>query len=511
MSEPSSLRTRRLVALCILDGWGDRAEADGNAVAQARTPNFDALRARWPQGQLSASGLDVGLPDGQMGNSEVGHTNLGAGRVVMQILPRIDSAVADGSLADNPALQQVITKTKTGTGRVHVLGLLSPGGVHAHQVHFVTAVQALEAAGLEVIIHAIGDGRDTPPRSLDGYLQTFEAATGRQPDSLIGRYFAMDRDNRAERTQAAFDLYVNSAGETVSSLRDAVAQQYAADVTDEFLPAFRTPGFQPLADGDGLFVVNFRADRVRQILDALLLPDFALFDASARPALSAVGAMTPYSSALAPHLEVLFPPEPLTDVTGEVVAAAGLTQLRAAETEKYPHVTYFFNGGLEEPLPGEDRLMIPSPKVATYDLQPEMSAPELIAALLERMDATAPDLLVVNFANPDMVGHTGDLAAAVKAVETVDAALGQLADHMLDRSGALLVIADHGNCEVMTDPETGRSHTAHTINPVPVIAVGAEGVIRPGGRLGDVAPTLLHLLGVPQPDAMTGQNLLEAS
>ena len=501
----------RPVMLVILDGWGHRAESADNAVALARTPNFDRLWAACPHGFLRTSGLDVGLPDGQMGNSEVGHLNIGAGRVVMQDLPRIDAAIADGSLAAMPPLRDFIAGLKASGGTAHLLGLVSPGGVHSHQRHAAALAKILVAEGIPVVIHALTDGRDTPPRSAGPALASLpaEAPIG----TVIGRYWAMDRDHRWERVRKAWAAMVLGKGEaTAPDAQTAVEQAHAQDVTDEFIPATTLPGHAGMRDGDGLLSFNFRSDRAREILTALLDPDFSGFARERSPRFAAALGMVEYAQELNPHIATLFAPQSMSDILAEVVSAAGRTQLHMAETEKYPHVTYFLNGGEERAYPGESRIMVPSPKVATYDLQPEMSAPELTAKALEAIQSGTQDLVILNFANADMVGHTGSLDAAIQAVEAVDAGLGAIAEAVRMAGGALLVTADHGNAELMRDPNTGEPHTAHTTNPVPVFLMGGPaGARMRDGRLADLAPTLLALMGLPQPAAMTGQNLIQGA
>jgi len=499
--------------LVVLDGWGWREASEDNAVRLARTPNFDRLWAAGPRAFLHTSGQDVGLPGGQMGNSEVGHLNLGAGRVVMQDLPRIDTAVADGSLARLPALVGLIAALRASGGTCHLMGLLSPGGVHSHQRHAAAMARVLAAAGVPVALHLFTDGRDTPPRAAPEYLRAFMAEIAGLPGvriaTLTGRYFAMDRDNRWDRVAQAYDALVDGAGATAPDALAAIAAAHARDVTDEFVPATALAGYAGMRDGDGVLCFNFRADRVREILGALLDPSFAGFARRRVVRFAAAAGMTEYSTALNAFLQTLFASQSMADILGEVVARAGRTQLRMAETEKYPHVTYFLNGGEETPYPGEDRIMVPSPKVATYDLQPEMSAPELTEKAVEAINSQKYELIVLNFANPDMVGHTGSLPAAITAVETVDAALGRIAAAVAAQGGALLATADHGNCEMMKDPATGGPHTAHTTNPVPVLLQGGPaGATLRDGRLADVAPTLLSLLGLAQPAAMTGRSLL---
>ncbi|WP_332686712.1 2,3-bisphosphoglycerate-independent phosphoglycerate mutase [Bosea sp. (in: a-proteobacteria)] len=500
----------RPVMLMILDGWGWRDDATNNAVRLAKTPNFDRFWASAPHAFLRTSGLDVGLPDGQMGNSEVGHLNLGAGRVVMQDLPRINQAIEDGTLKQALAASGLVEKLKASGGTCHLLGLVSPGGVHAHQDHAVALAKLLVEAGVPAVIHVFTDGRDTPPRSAADYVAALEKALPKEVRvaTLSGRYYAMDRDNRWERVELAWRALALGEGEQMPDAASAIAAAYAANVGDEFIRPAVIAGFGGMQDGDGLLSFNFRADRIREILAPLLFTEFSGFARSRMPGLAAAVGMTSYGSALDPLMPALFAPQSLANGLGETVSGAGLKQIRFAETEKYPHVTYFFNGGREEPYPGEERSMTPSPKVATYDLQPEMSAPELTGKVVAAVESGAYDLFVLNFANPDMVGHTGVLAAAIKAVETVDAGLGAIADAILAKGGALLVTADHGNCELMVDPATGTPHTAHTTCPVPVMVIGSEAKALADGRLADVAPTLLALLGLEQPAEMTGGSLL---
>jgi len=504
---------RRPVVLCILDGFGHRKDGADNAILHARTPHLDRFRARYPEALIDASELHVGLPEGQMGNSEVGHMNIGAGRVVMQDLPRIDQAAKDGSLAANPALESFAAKVKAGGGRIHLMGLLSPGGVHSHQDHMAALAQALAAQGLEVLVHAFLDGRDTPPRSADGFIREFElkiaGATGARMATICGRYYAMDRDKRWERVAKAYGLLVGGDAPSFASAQAALADAYAAKENDEFVLPRKIGDYAGMRDGDGVLMANFRADRAREILTALLDPAFDGFKRGRIVRFGGALGMTEYSSAHNAFMATLFAPEKLTRSLGEIVAEAGLRQLRIAETEKYAHVTFFFNGGEERVFPGEDRVLIPSPKVATYDLKPEMSAFELTDRLVEAIESRRYDLVVVNYANGDMVGHTGDFAAAKKAVEALDRCLGRLEASILKTGGVMLVTADHGNAEMMQDPETGQAHTAHTMNRVPAILVNApKGVALVDGRLADIAPTLLGFLGLPQPVEMTGHSLL---
>ena len=499
----------RPVMLVILDGWGWREDDADNAIRQARTPNFDRLWGAGPRAFLRTCGEDVGLPDGQMGNSEVGHLNIGAGRVVMQELPRIGRAIADGSLAQMPAIRALIGALRRSGGACHLLGLASPGGVHAHQDHAIALARIVAAEGIPVRIHAFADGRDTPPRSATGYLAALEAALpeGAAVASLCGRYYAMDRDNRWDRVSRAFAAIVHGEGARFATAAAAIADAYAADITDEFIAPAAIGDYRGMADGDGVLSFNFRADRIRELLMALLDPAFSAFPRAA-PRLACAVALTRYSDELAPLMEVAFAPQPMGGILGETASRAGKRQLRMAETEKYPHVTYFLNGGREEPFEGEERIMVPSPKVATYDSQPEMSAPELTRQAVEAIGTGRFDLIMLNFANPDMVGHTGSLPAAIAAVEAVDAGLGAIADAVGAQGGALLVTADHGNAELMRDPASGEPHTAHTTNRVPVLLAGSAGAGLRDGRLADLAPTLLALMGVEQPAAMTGRSLL---
>jgi 2,3-bisphosphoglycerate-independent phosphoglycerate mutase len=505
------MQERRPVMLAILDGWGWRTERADNAVLQARTPTFDRLWSEGPHAFLHTSGGDVGLPEGQMGNSEVGHLNIGAGRVVMQDLPRIGAAIADGSLAKNEQLLGFIRQLKASGGACHLIGLVSPGGVHSHQDHAIALARIVAEAGIEVLVHAWTDGRDTPPRSGADDLARLSAALpkGARLATVSGRYFAMDRDKRWARVEKAYQAMAEGEGPRSSDVATVMAEDYARDVTDEFVPPTVIGAYAGMRHGDGLLSFNFRADRVREILQALLDPAFDGFPRKRVLKFAAAAGMTQYSVELDRFLLTLFPPQNLENVLGAVVAKAGRTQLRMAETEKYPHVTYFLNGGGETPFPGEERIMVPSPKVATYDLQPEMSAPELTQKAVEAIRSGKFDLIVLNYANADMVGHTGSLEAAKKAVEAVDAGLGRIAEAVTAAGGALLVTADHGNAELMRDPATGGPHTAHTTNLVPVLLAGVQGAKLHDGRLADLAPTLLRLMGLEQPPEMTGTPLLD--
>ncbi len=507
----------RPVVLCILDGWGERPDdGEDNAIARARTPVWHALMRRWPHAQLEASEHYVGLPDGQMGNSEVGHTNLGAGRIVMQDLPRIDKALADDEIAGLPAFRDFVGKIKAAGGTVHVMGLLSPGGVHSHQQQIAGLAGLCAAVGLPVAVHAFFDGRDTPPKSAIGYLRRFEHDIAGKGDiriaTVAGRYYAMDRDKRWDRVAKAHALLTEGAGERAADAAAAVEAAYARGETDEFVLPTAIGEYRGMHDGDGLLFANFRADRIREIAAALVDPAFDGFVRGKCVAPAAALGLVEYSEALNRFFPALFPPEDLSDTLGEIVARAGMTQLRIAETEKYAHVTFFFNGGRETVFPGEERILVPSPKVATYDLQPEMSAPEVTDKVVAAVRSGKFDVVVLNYANTDMVGHTGIVAAAMQAVEAVDAALGRLAAAVEAAGGTLVITADHGNAETMRDPETGEPHTAHTLNPVPFVMVNPPATVAglENGRLADVAPTLLDLLGLAKPAAMTGHSLIAA-
>jgi 2,3-bisphosphoglycerate-independent phosphoglycerate mutase len=511
-----SLR-RRPVVLCVLDGWGHREETRDNAIAAAHTPVWDRLVRTEPMSFLATSAKEVGLPEGQMGNSEVGHMNLGAGRTVMQVLPRIDDASTQG-YAGNPGLQQFLAALKQTGGTAHVLGLLSPGGVHSHMQHFPTMVKTIVEAGVPVAMHIFADGRDTPPKSVLEYFAWFEGELsgvgGVRIATLSGRYFMMDRDQRWERVSKGYAAIAEAKGAQAKDARSAIEAGYARGESDEFLAPTVLAGYRGMDNGDGVLMLNFRADRAREILSALVDAEFDGFPRGKVVKLATSAGMTEYSDALSRHLITLFPQERLTHTLGEILSHAGRKQLRIAETEKYAHVTFFFNGGEETVFAGEDRILVPSPKVATYDLKPEMSAYEVTDRLTAAIRSGTYDFILVNYANPDMVGHTGIMDAAIQAVETVDACLGKLEAAVRDMNGVLLITADHGNIEMMKDDATGQAHTAHTMCPVPAVLVNAPPSITgiaAGGRLADIVPTLLPFLGLAQPREMNGRNLLQIS
>jgi len=511
------MEPRRPVMLIIMDGWGLAKPSAYNAVTLARTPVFDALWKERPHSQLAAHGRSVGLPDGQMGNSEVGHLNLGAGRIVPQDIVRIGDAVADGSFAANPAFNEAIAKIKAAGGVAHLMGLCSPGGVHSSLDHLYALVDLLADAGLEVRLHAITDGRDTPPSSARGFLREIEARIRGKAEVavVVGRFWTMDRDKRWERVERGYRAHVQGVGAEHRSADEAIAAAYAAGQTDEFIEPRVICGADGapkgrIGDGDGVFFFNFRADRAREITRALNIEAFDGFAREVRPRLSAYVCMTEYDESFG--LPIAFGQLSMDGLLAGVLAARGRGQFRCAETEKYAHVTFFFNGGSEEPFPGEDRQLVPSPQeVPTYDRKPQMSAAQVTEKVLARLAAADDAFILVNYANPDMVGHTGVLAAAIVAAETVDREVGRLCDAVRAKDGALIVTADHGNCEQMLDEATGEPHTAHTLNPVPVVLVDdtrRDVSLRDGGSLRDVAPTVLELLGLEQPAEMTGRSLI---
>ncbi|HNZ05243.1 MAG TPA: 2,3-bisphosphoglycerate-independent phosphoglycerate mutase [Methanothrix soehngenii] len=501
----------RPIAIIIMDGFGISPTQEGNAIAHARKPNLERLWKEYPTTTLKASGLAVGLPRGQMGNSEVGHLNLGGGRIVYQDLTRISLAVEKGTFASNPVLHEAMNLARKRDSKLHMIGLLSDGGVHSHITHLYALLEMARSMDLSrVFVHAILDGRDVPPRSALGYFRDLEEkfsqiGTG-STATVSGRYYTMDRDRRWERVEKAYRCLVYGEGLRAESAEEAVRKGYDRGENDEFIMPTVVDERGMVDDGDSIIFFNFRPDRAREITRAFVDKDFQEF--ATKPIRVHYTCMTQYDATL--NAPVAFPAENLTDTLGEVVSRAGLKQLRIAETEKYAHVTYFFNGGKEEVNPGEDRVLIPSPKVATYDLQPQMSAYEVRDELLARLDSGRYDLVVLNFANPDMVGHTGIYEAAVRAVEVVDGCVGEIVNRILSLGGAVLLTADHGNAEKMRDSDTGQPHTAHTTNPVPFTLITSDRKsysLREDGILADVAPTALELMHIPQPEAMTGRTL----
>lgn len=498
------------VVLCILDGWGLSETKEGNAPALADTPNFDRIMADCPNAKLVTHGPDAGLPKGQMGNSEVGHTNIGAGRVVAMDLGQIDLAIEDGTFPQAEAFRDFVTTLKQTGGWAHLMGVVSDGGVHGHTHHIAAAAHYLTMQGITVVVHAITDGRDVAPKSAHSHMETLIQMLPKEVKiaTVTGRYFALDRDNRWDRVETAFNAIANGEGATAANPKDAIDQAYADGKTDEFIPATVIANYDGFRDEDGLFCLNFRSDRAREILEAIANPDFEGFKREL-PVLAAKLGMVEYSDRHNAWYTAVFPKRQIENTLGAWIAKKGLRQFRLAETEKYPHVTFFLNGGIETPEDGEDRFMPSSPKVATYDMQPEMSAAEVTEAFVGAIN-DGYDLIVTNFANPDMVGHTGDLDAAKKACEAVDKGLGAALDALKAAGGAMIVTADHGNCEMMIDPETGGAHTAHTLNPVPVVLVGGpDGAKLHDGRLADLAPTILQLMGLEKPKEMTGESLID--
>ncbi len=502
------------VVLAILDGWGHRVETTDNAIALANVPTWNRFIATCPHALVETSGLDVGLPDGQMGNSEVGHMNIGAGRVMMQDLPRIDKAIAEGAIKTNPALTDFIAKLKISGGTAHLVGLLSPGGVHSHMDQIAALAALIDAAGVPVAIHALLDGRDTPPSSGLGFMGDFLKAISGLPRTKVvtvgGRYYGMDRDKRWDRVEKAYVAMVDGQGAQFADPLSAIRASYDARLTDEFMLPAVIGDYRGMKDGDGVLMANFRADRARQILAALLWPSFDGFGRARIVRFAAATGLTEYSQAHNAFMTVMFPGETGASTLGEVLSRTGLKQLRIAETEKYAHVTFFLNGGVEQEFPGEERILIPSPKVATYDLQPEMSAPEVTDRIVDAIENHRFDVIIVNYANGDMVGHTGILPAAIKAAETIDAALARLETALKKVGGAMLICADHGNLEMMRDPATHEAHTQHTVGVVPAVLVNGPATVGRlrDGRLADIAPTVLDLLNIAPPAEMTGRSLL---
>jgi 2,3-bisphosphoglycerate-independent phosphoglycerate mutase len=507
--------TKTPFVLVICDGFGVRAEREANAVLLAKTPALDRIRARYPSTTILSHGEAVGLMPGLMGNSEVGHMNIGAGRIVVQSIDRINKAIADGSYPRLHPLKAAFAKAAEPGRRLHLMGLLSDGGVHSHEDHVFATLAAARESGLsgdQVLVHVFTDGRDTPPSSALEYVRRLDAAITRHGVGRIatvsGRYYAMDRDHRWERVHRAYDALVRGRGHAATSAREAIEDAYGRGETDEFILPTVIGGSPPIRPGDAVFFFNFRADRARQI--TMALTGALAFDAFPAEALDlSFVTMTEYRAEF--PFPVLFSPIALVDVFGEMLETLGMSQLRIAETEKYAHVTFFLNGGREDPFVGEDRILVPSPKVATYDLTPEMSAPEVTARVVDAIGSGRHDAIVVNFANTDMVGHTGKLDAAIKAVEAVDAGIGRIMDASLARQGAMIVTADHGNCELMVDPLTGEPHTAHTTNPVPFHLVSDRHratLLQGGGRLCDVVPTLLEVMNVKKSPKMSGVSLM---
>lgn len=507
------------LVLCILDGWGWAPDSPVNAITRAQTPHWDELISCYPSTLLDASGTSVGLPKNQMGNSEVGHMTIGSGRTFLQDLPRINQALEANEVASKPVFQNFVKTLKGSKGTAHLMGLLSPGGVHSHQDHFFGIAKLLAEHEVPVALHLFLDGRDTSPRSAQGYIGPFLEKLNplfKDPShvrlaSCGGRYFAMDRDNNWDRVRLAYRTIVRGENQTGSCWEELIQLHYNKGIEDEFIPPHAFTGYQGIKPGDGLFTLNFRADRVRQLLRALVTPDFSSFDRGERHTFTTTLGMTAYAEDLTPLVPPLFPPEKPESCLGSLLADSNLTQLRTAETEKYAHVTFFFNGGREEPFKGEERVLIPSPSVATYDLCPEMSAQKVTDTVVKSLEEKAHDVIIMNLANADMVGHTGDFQAAKKAVEAVDTCLGHLHQAILKAEGTLLVTADHGNVEQMSDASTGLPHTAHTTNFVPFVFVYSQLAsplrLNKSGTLADITPTILSVLGLAIPDSLSGQNL----
>ena len=506
----------KLTMVMILDGFGENSNKDGNAVELANTPNIDRLMKIWPTTDIHASELSVGLPEGQMGNSEVGHTNIGAGRIVYQELTKITKSIEDGDFFTIPELVEAIENCKKNNSKLHILGLVSDGGVHSHIRHLFAILELAKRKDFEnVYVHCFTDGRDTAPTSGESYIAQLEEKMKEKGVGKIatisGRFYAMDRDKRWNRIQKAYDAMVNGNGIKATSAIAAVESSYQKEVFDEFIePTVICNGDTPVAtieDNDSVIFFNFRPDRAREITRTLVDPDFNEFETK-KMNLDYV-CFTQYDETM-PNVKVAFKPERLVNTFGEYVSKQGLNQLRIAETEKYAHVTFFFNGGEEKQYPGEDRILVPSPKVATYDLQPEMSAPIVTEKVVEAINEDKYNAIILNFANPDMVGHTGSLPAAIKAVETIDECVQKVVDAMLAHNGTILITADHGNCEQMIDYKTGEPHTAHTTNPVPLILVTNDETLKvKSGKLADLAPTMLEILGIEKPEEMTGESILE--
>ena len=505
-------QSKKTLALIVLDGWGYREDADQNAILAANTPNLDALTKEYPNTLISGSGLDVGLPEGQMGNSEVGHVNLGAGRVVYQDFTKVTKSIADGEFEHNPALVKAIDEAVSKDKAVHIMGLLSPGGVHSHEDHIFAALKmAAHRGAKKVYLHAFLDGRDTPPQSAEASLEKADAVFAEigcgKTATIIGRYFAMDRDKRWDRVTKAYDLITQGKGEaTADSAVAGLKASYEAGKNDEFVPPTVIGESVSVEDGDAIIFMNFRADRARQLTQVFVDKNFDGFELAVKPELSAFVMLTQYSADF--DAPVAFPAEKLVNVLGEWLEKQDKTQLRISETEKYAHVTFFFSGGVEKEFKGEERILIPSPDVATYDLQPEMNSEKLTDELVGAIESGKFDVIICNYPNGDMVGHTGDFDAAVKACEAVDKSIGRVVEALKKTGGECLITADHGNAEQMVDNESGQAHTAHTSEPVPFIYFGRDAEPRKGGTLSDVAPTMLHLMGVEQPEEMTGKTIM---
>ena len=505
-------QSKKTLALIVLDGWGYREDADQNAILAANTPNLDALTKEYPNTLISGSGLDVGLPEGQMGNSEVGHVNLGAGRVVYQDFTKVTKSIADGEFEHNPALVKAIDDAVSKDKAVHIMGLLSPGGVHSHEDHIFAALKmAAHRGAKKVYLHAFLDGRDTPPQSAEASLEKADAVFAEigcgKTATIIGRYFAMDRDKRWDRVTKAYDLITQGKGEaTADSAVAGLKASYEAGKNDEFVPPTVIGESVSVEDGDAIIFMNFRADRARKLTQVFVDKNFDGFELAVKPELSAFVMLTQYSADF--DAPVAFPAEKLVNVLGEWLEKQDKTQLRISETEKYAHVTFFFSGGVEKEFKGEERILIPSPDVATYDLQPEMNSEKLTDELVGAIESGKFDVIICNYPNGDMVGHTGDFDAAVKACEAVDKCIGRVIEALKKTGGECLITADHGNAEQMVDNESGQAHTAHTSEPVPFIYVGRDAEPRKGGTLSDVAPTMLHLMGVEQPEEMTGKTIM---
>ena len=503
---------KKPVLLCILDGWGISEETKGNAVALANTPCFDNLIKNYPSSTLTTFGPEVGLPKGQMGNSEVGHMNIGAGRIVDMDLRKIERSIENKEFASLPGIMRFANAIKTAKGKAHLCGILSDGGVHSHVDHMIETAKILENLGLKVILHLFGDGRDVAPKSIRTYLEHLNSSIGINTTigSLTGRYYSLDRDNRWERVAQGYNSIIHGKGAHHENANDAILAAYSENLTDEFIPSSVIGDFKGIKDGDGLMCMNYRADRAREIMAAIGEPSFNKFDVGIRPKLSILSGFAEYSDQHNAYMDCIFPNEKIINTLGEWVSTQGLKQFRIAETEKYPHVTFFMNGGVETPANQEIRFLAPSPSVATYDQKPEMSSQEVTENLVEAINTGEYDLIIANYANPDMVGHTGDLQAAIKACEAVDDALFEVTEAINNIGGSMIICADHGNCETMINLKTGNPHTAHTTNQVPVILVGQSKNIqlRNGGKLADIAPTLLELMGLTQPNEMTGRSLI---